>query len=227
MIDLLTTLKTRNEALFWFGLINLGLSLLFIVLSRFSSLEVMGANAWIKPTKFALSTVLLSWAMAWYTGYLQSDTGIGIFNWVIIITLAFEVAYIAIQAARGQMSHFNLSTPFYQVMYSLMAIAASIATLAVGYIGYRFFGQSFPELPDYYLWAIRIGIILFVIFSFEGFVMGSRLSHTIGGPDGGKGLPFLNWSRQFGDPRVAHFVGMHALQAIPLLSFFVFNVSFG
>lgn len=220
-MNVLEILRQRNEALFIFGAVNLILAMLFLILSRTTNIEVAGTNAWYKPIKFALSIGIFSWTMAWFTGYLEPGRGTTIFNWAVILSLGFAILYIGLQAGRGQLSHFNISTPLYSGLYNLMAIAATTATLAAAYIGYRFFVGEFPELPVHYLWAIRIGILLFVIFSFEGFVMGSRLSHTIGGPDGGAGLPFLNWSRTFGDPRVAHFVGMHAMQVLPLLSFYV------
>ncbi|MEO1450200.1 MAG: hypothetical protein AAFV07_11770, partial [Bacteroidota bacterium] len=162
-----------------------------------------------------------AWAMGWFTGYLPTGRDIQLFNWLVVILLGFEVLYIGLQAGRGMLSHYNQTTPVYAGLYAAMAIAATIVSLATGYIAIKFFQDSMPELPAHYLWAIRLGLILFVIFSLEGFVMGSRLSHTIGGPDGGAGLPFLNWSRQFGDPRVAHFIGMHALQVLPLLSFYL------
>ena len=46
------------------------------------------------------------------------------------------------------------------------------------------------------------GCHLFVIFSFEGGLMASPLSHNVGAPDGGPGLPIVNWSKQYGDLRV-------------------------
>jgi hypothetical protein len=213
-------IKSRNETLFYFGLICLLFSLLFLGLTKISNTQVFNVNAWYKPFKFAFSTFLYAWAMAWYCNYLP-QFNIGLFNWAIIILLGFEIVYIAIQAYRGQLSHFNVSTSFYASMDSLMAFAATAVTIYTAYVGILFFKGNFPDLPGYYLWSIRLGIFIFVIFSFEGFVMGSRLTHTIGGADGGSGIPLLNWSTKFGDPRIAHFIGMHALQVLPFLSFYV------
>jgi len=220
MLDFIQTLKTRNESLFYYGLVCLFFACIFLLLSKITTTQVYNVNAWIKPFKFAFSTFLFSWAMGWYCHYLPSFN-IQLFNWTVILLLGFEIVYIAIQANKGQLSHYNLSTPVYSALYSMMALAASIVTIYTAYAGFLFFKFDFPELPSYYLWGIRLGILIFVIFSFEGFVMGSRLTHTIGGPDGGPGIPILNWSTKFGDPRIAHFIGMHALQVLPLVSFYI------
>ena len=158
--------------------------------------------------------------MAWYCAYLP-NFNVSLFNWTVIILLGFEIAYIALQAGRGQLSHYNLSTPVYSILFSMMALAASAVTIYTAYVGFLFFSNSFPELPTYYVWAIRLSIVLFVIFSFEGFAMGSRLSHTVGALNDNSNLFILGWSKTVGDLRVAHFIGMHALQVLPILSFYL------
>jgi hypothetical protein len=221
MNSFITTLKFRNEPLFYFGLVCLVSAVIFLCATKFSPVKVRSVNAWYKPCKFALSIGIFSWTMAWFTWYLQLPGEIIWYNWVIVITLGFELVYITLQAARGQLSHYNVSSPLYTALTVLMAVAALIATLHTGYIGILFCTKALPALPNYYLLAIRMGIIFFVVFALEGALMGARGSHTIGGPESGDGLPLLGWSRKFGDARIAHFVGMHALQVLPLLAFYL------
>jgi hypothetical protein len=45
--------------------------------------------------------------------------------------------------------------------------------------------------------------------------------HTVGAPDGGRGLPVTGWSADHGDLRIAHFLGMHGLQVLPLLTWWI------
>lgn len=216
----LIELKSRNDLLFWFGAVNLFLEAIFIALSRLAKTQVLGINAWIKPFKFALSIAIYDWTMEWFIFYL-SNFNHKLFAWSVILLLGFEIVYIGIQAGKGQLSHFNLSSPLYIFIFRLMAFAATGVSLYTAYIGFLFFINKFPQLPIYFLWSIRLGILLFVIFSLEGYIMGAKLSHTVGGADGSVGLPIVNWSLKYGDLRIAHFIGMHALQVLPILSYYL------
>jgi len=198
----------------------LGLGLLFFILSKTTATQVYGVNSWLKPFKFALSTFLFAWAMAWYCHYLGGFNQ-SLFNWSVILLLGFEIVYIAIMAGKGETSHYNTSSPLYASLFSMMALAATLVTLYTAFVGFQFFTQSFPQLPPYYLWAIRLSILIFVVFSFEGFAMGSQLSHTVGAVNDNSNLWILGWSKTVGDLRVSHFIGMHALQVLPVLSFYL------
>ena len=55
--------------------------------------------------------------------------------------------------------------------------------------------------------------------------MGSQLSHTVGAVNDNSNLFILGWSKTVGDLRVSHFIGMHALQVLPVLSFYVLKNS--
>ena len=222
IVGFIKELKIRNEYLFYFGLLCVMISIVFLVLTKTTSTEVQGVNAWFKPFKFAVSIGLFSWTMAWYCHYL-SDFNVTPFNWTVITLFGFELIYIIFQASKGQLSHFNNSTQTYSLLYSLMGLAAALVTLYTAYIGLLFFTQSFPNLPRYYVWSIRLGILIFVIFSFEGGLMGSRMNHSVGAINDNSNWWIIGWSKTVGDLRVSHFIGMHALQLLPLLAFYVFK----
>ena len=221
-IGFLKELKVRNDALFYFGLFCLLLSVICIVFTKTTATQIHGVNAWFKPFKFAVSLGLYSWTMAWYCHYL-SDFNTTPFSWTVIILFGLELLYIIFQASKGQLSHYNISTPTYSLLYSLMGLVAAVVTLYTAYIGLLFFTQSFSNLPSYYVWSIRLGILIFVVFSFEGGLMGSRMNHSVGAINDNSNMWLIGWSKTVGDLRVSHFIGMHALQLLPLLSFYIFK----
>lgn len=216
---MLQHLHTRNPVLYWYGWLNLLGAGICIVLIFTTSTQVLGINAWIKPLKFYLSVATLSWTMAWLLVHLDAKKAVKIYSWVLILVLTFEHLIITWQAARGKLSHFNIETPRDAMLFMAMGIAITIFTLWTLYIGVLFFRQREFSISASYVWGIRLGIILFVIFAFEGGMMASRLAHTIGAADGGSGLPLLNWSRRHGDLRVAHFLGIHSLQILPFIGY--------
>lgn len=222
MMEPIAELRLRNGPLFLFGLACLCFSGVCLVLSQVTGTQVFNVNAWFKPFKFAISTWLFVWAMGWYIHYLPAFDH-RFYDWTVILLLGWEIGYIALRAAQGQLSHFNVSTPSNATYYSLMAVAITIVTAYTAYVGLLFFTARVAPLEAHYLWAVRLGILLFVVFAFEGFVMGARMTHTVGGADGTRGLPLLHWSYTHGDLRIAHFVGMHALQVLPLVSFHLFR----
>ncbi|NBV13247.1 MAG: hypothetical protein EBS07_04160 [Sphingobacteriia bacterium] len=65
MLHFLTELSIRNKPLFVFGLLCFCAAVFFLIFSRFSSLQVLGVNAWYKPIKFALSIGIYCWTLGW------------------------------------------------------------------------------------------------------------------------------------------------------------------
>jgi hypothetical protein len=222
-MNFFSQLQRRNPLLYWFGWLNFLAALVCIVMIQTTGTIVLGINAWIKPMKFYLSIGIFCWTMAWYLYHLQQQRAVRAYSWMSVIVFIIETVIITWQAANGRLSHFNVSTPLYGMLFTIMGIAITILALWTLWIAVLFFRQKQFDAPMGYIWGIRLGIVLFVIFSFEGGMMAGRLSHTVGAPDGSAGLPVLNWSREYGDLRIAHFFGMHALQLLPLLGYFVFR----
>lgn len=208
------------------GTLSFVLFLILGVISLLDATEIMGVNRWIKPMKFTISPAIYMWTLAVYLYFLQGFAkSKKLISSGVIITMTGEIFLIIMQAVRGTTSHFNISNGFDASVFALMGILIFINTLLVVYLLFLYF-RADADLPKSIVWAMRFGIILFILAAFEGGVMSSLLRHNIGVADGGKGLPFLNWSTAGGDLRVAHFIGMHALQVIPFFAYLLERYEF-
>jgi hypothetical protein len=217
----LQELYQSNPALAVTGGLHWILALVLVVLVPFDSRTILGINPWIKPMKFSVSIAIYVWTLAWYLRYLSGRRrAVKLLSWGVAFTMVAEITLITMQSARGVPSHFNVATPADAALFSIMGTMIGLNTLMLVWVTVLFFADR-PELPAAYLWGIRFGLLVFLVASFEGVMMVIHGSHTVGAADGGAGLPFINWSRQHGDLRVAHFVGMHALQVLPLAGYWI------
>lgn len=183
---------------------------------------ILGVHPGLKPMKFSISIALFLGTMAILVPCISLGEGPRrVVSWTLAMSMALEMLVIVTQALRGTSSHFNRATSFDAAMWKLMIVAivvAAVGTLAVAVLAMTRPLSSPDGRPMSPLLATawRAGLVFFVFGAFTGFRMGSQLAHSVGGLDGGPGMPVVNWSTQHGDLRAAHFVGLHALQSLPL-----------
>ena len=195
---------------------------------------ITGAPAWLKPAKFAVSTAIYMFTLAWVFTYLSEWPRlrrlVGRGTAAIFIV---EVAIIALQAWRGTTSHFNYSTPLNGALFAIMGSAIVLQTLLSVAVAVALWRQQFQDRA--LGWALRLGMAITIAGAFTGGLMtrptDAQLdqivatrqatiigAHTVGAPDGGPGLPGTGWSVEHGDLRVPHFIGLHALQVLPVIA---------
>lgn len=180
---------------------------------------VTGVNTWLKPMKFMLSIAIFLWTIAWFSKYIRRPrwllTAVSV---ILCVTMLVESACILLQAARGTTSHYNIATDFDAAVFQTMGIMIGIDMIMV-FIILLMLGKPSVRLHPAYLWAVRAGVVIFLAGGAIGGVMLGNGAHTFGAPDGGPGLPLLNWSRTAGDLRIAHGLALHALQVLPLIGY--------
>jgi hypothetical protein len=221
MMNVLTNLWQAQRPLIMAGVGFMLAASVLALLMQLDSSQITGVNRWLKPLKFSLSAGIFLLTVAVYLFFLPGFEALkSIILYGLILIMAGEVSLITMQAARGTTSHFNTSTQFDAAVFSAMALMILLNTLLIAALMLFYFQDGIP-LPPTVIWGMRLGLIVFLLGSLEGGFMASHGSHTIGAADGGAGLPFINWSVSAGDLRVAHFLGLHALQVIPLAALLV------
>lgn len=186
------------------------------------SRTLLGVNVWLKSLKFQLSFGVHLATVAWLLSTLpaaeRSKPLVGAMAAILIGVATFEIAYIAYQALHGAASHYNVATPFTRFMYGLMGVGAVAAVATTGVIGGLILWHG--DTRSAFVLAAGLGLVLgSVLGGITGVYMGSQPGHDVGGPaTGAAELWFVGWSRVHGDLRVAHFVGLHTMQALPLVA---------
>lgn len=228
--------RSGHRGLWLFSVVCVACAVLAGLASVIDGRLVNGAAVWHKPLKFFVSAAIYTATFSWYLAQLPRAGGgsgrfasaLGTAVWVL---LGGELALITLQAARGTGSHFNVASPLDATVFAVMGVMIALLSLVHALLWLSLLRASCPDRAR--LSACRWGAGLALGGLLTGALMlGPRPeqlailqaggsapagAHAVGVPDGGPGLPLVNWSLEGGDHRVAHFVGLHALQALPLV----------
>jgi hypothetical protein len=177
--------------------------------------SLRGVNVWVKPLKFMASVGLFAITTAWFIGLLPEarwrSVPVRVVAWVIVGCGGAEVAYITLQAALGQASHYNFSDALHIALYSAMGAGAMAMTATQPLLAWQIARHGRPDLHPTWRAAVVVGLVLtFALGAGAGSLLGSTQ------PPAGAGLPVMGWHLAGADLRPAHFLGLHAQQLVPL-----------
>lgn len=199
---------------------------------------ITGAPAWLKPAKFAVSIAIYAFTFTWMLGYVQGRLRRWARAAAAVTALAFAVEMVIIggQVLRGTTSHFNIATPLDAALFSMMGGFIVVLWVMGLLLAALLLIQRLPEPA--FAWGLRLGLLITLVGAGVGFLMTTPTAeqqaswaggapptiagaHSVGAPDGRPGLPVLGWSTSSGDLRVGHFIGLHAMQVVPMIGWLV------
>ncbi|GID95108.1 hypothetical protein ACFQFC_32695 [Amorphoplanes digitatis] len=192
-----------------------------------------GAPIWLKPFKFAVSFVAYGATLAWMLSLLPRRSRVAeIAATVILATSVAEIVVIVTQVLRGTTSHYNNSTPLNSALFQVMGTSILILFMAHFVLGFVILRARLADRVSAHAVRWGLGLSLVGMLAAVPMVMPGQAppgqappgfddvsgAHSVGVADGGPGLPLVGWSTTGGDLRIGHFVGLHALQVLPLLA---------
>ncbi|MFK4226265.1 hypothetical protein [Streptomyces sp. NPDC019890] len=192
---------------------------------------LVGSPIWFKPLKFSFSLGLYALTLAWMLSLATRGRRAGWWAGTIVaLTGAIEMVIITGQVIRGRRSHFNFETDLDGTLFTIMGATIIVLWISSLVIAILLFRSRLADRAS--AWAMRLGAAIALVGAGLGNLMtqptpeqqaagGRGVStivgaHSVGVPDGGPSMPLTGWSTTGGDLRIPHFVGMHALQVLPL-----------
>ncbi|MGW4587370.1 hypothetical protein ACWEKJ_08580 [Amycolatopsis thermoflava] len=234
MTTLLGRVSAWHRPMTWTAGIMAGMTVVSLGGLALDDRVLLGAPIWLKPLKFAVSIALYCVTWAWMLTLLRRGQRLAArVSTAIAVIVLVEYAIIVLQVVRGRASHFNAATAFDATLFTIMGI--SIAALWTGTLVLTILLLRTEITDAAARWAIRLGAVV----SLAGLGLGGLMigptdeqlrsmrdgtfeglvgAHSVGVADGGPGMPLTGWSTTGGDLRIPHFVGMHALQVLPLFA---------
>jgi hypothetical protein len=214
----------RQRTLTAYGLLLLVLTPLMLLLQQIDTRTFDDVDVWAKPTKFVFSVGVFALTTAWFFGYVRparrNAPSLRAIVAIIIAAGSFEIIYISWQAGHGLASHFNKSSTLYEIMYALMGLGAVSLVATSLPLAWEIARRPAPGLNSQFVGAVVLGLVLCAVLGGGfGIYMAQQPGHAVGLVGGH--TPFFGWNRAGGDLRIAHFLGIHAQQAIPILGLLV------
>ncbi|MDQ3306933.1 MAG: hypothetical protein M3499_00990 [Actinomycetota bacterium] len=237
--DVLLTAWQLNRPLTLVGLLMVGVLAITLVGLVVDPRVITGDPAWLKPTKFAISISIYSFTLLWLLTFVRGHARlVRLVSWGTAMALGVEMVLIAGAVVFGTTSHFNVATPLNAAVWGAMGLAIAL-TWILNLVAVVLL--LFQRLPDpAFAWSLRLGLIVSSVGMAVAFFMTAPTAeqlaakeltiagaHSVGVDDGGPGLPVVGWSTVGGDLRAPHFVGLHALQALPLVGFLIARLAPG
>lgn len=185
---------------------------------------------WMKPLKFSVSFTLYAAMLGGLVHLLESASGsverkVRVLGTWIAAALWYEIFFLDLQALRGTQVHFNFRSLFDAVIYESVG-AVAMATVVLHVLLVAVVLRKRAARPPVLL-ALKLGTALLVASALVGVLMAFPLNgegwsgdavggHFIGTDVDHDVVPGIYWSSEGGDLRVAHFIGLHAFQVLPL-----------
>jgi hypothetical protein len=222
-MSLFSIIYQRNKWLYWTGCLFFFTAKVCLGLFLFDIKQISGVYIWLAPFQIAMGSGVLLFTMAWLLHVINNKNHR---NWVSIIYL-FAVLSVfilnAFHAVRGKTFNSLQQTPLDEFVNYLTILFCLIIFINQVIITGMIFLQKKNMHSQHYTWGIRSAMMVFSIFMLISLVIyfaGHKINPSLNVFDVFFGMA---WGNQSIYLKISYYLGLHSIQLIPLLSYYLFE----